>query len=164
MAAGATEPNQGLAPCEFRRWDAGWVCDAAGTPLSAMARPGEGPDAVCRRCAIPVEGARRPCLFLTPVKVAQDGGWVDLFPCHWYHTICRDEMLRTTWLCGGCPDWFPRPPREVNYRFLQRTAVMRAVMERRLAAPAEPPRPPRPAPPPPRARWRRLVAQLLALV
>jgi hypothetical protein len=144
-------------PCEFRRFDAQWICDAAGQSLSALAEPDEPLEAVCRRCRIPEELSRRPCLFMVPVKVEHEERWEDLVPCHWYQSISRDHVLRTTWLCSGCGDWFPRPPREISYRFLERTAAMRDIMRRRLTA-----SPPQPAahrwmPPPPRAWWRRVV-------
>jgi hypothetical protein len=144
-------------PCEFRRFDSEWICDAAGAPLAAIAEPAESLEEACARCRIPEELARRPCLFMVPAKVRHGKEWRDLFPCHWYHSISREDTLRTTWLCGGCVDWFPRPPREINPRFLERTAAMREAMLRRLAEPpAPPPDASRWRPPPPRPWWRRL--------
>lgn len=148
-------------PCEFRRFtlrrsESEWVCDAAGVPLADLALAGESLEQTCARCPIPDEMARRPCLFMTPVKLQHDDEWKELFACHWYHTITRDWALRDTRQCLGCTAWFPRPPRRAHYRLLERTAAMRDTMLRRLTEP--PPATPTPRwEPPPRPWWRRVV-------
>lgn len=150
-------------PCEFRRFDAEWICDAAGAPLRRLAEAGERLEDTCARCRIPEEMARRPCLFMVAVKVQREGKWEELFPCHWYHSISRDDVLHGTVLCGGCVDWFPRPPRKLIYRFPERTAAMRDTMRRRLMEPSgdwtggqwRAPREPAPALAAP--WWRRMV-------
>jgi hypothetical protein len=150
-----------LKPCEFRRFDGQWICDAAGLPLTDLAAPGEPVETVCAACHVPDELGRRPCLFTTPVKVRHVGAWRDLFACHWYHAICRDDVLNSTALCGGCPDWFPRPPRDLIPGLPERTAAMRDAMERRLREPARsgPSRSAADRAEPGRGRrlWRRLV-------
>jgi hypothetical protein len=143
-------------PCELRRFQSRWICDAAGVPLADLAIAGESIEDTCARCSIPDELARRPCLFMTAVKVRHHGEWKELFGCHWYHAIVHDWALRDTQQCLGCRDWFPRPPRYLDRRFIERTAAMRQKMSRRLEGAAASPSPVRPWTPPPRPWWRRV--------
>lgn len=130
-----TERMPDFKDCDLRRYESDLVCNAAGMPLKTLANPGERVEDVCARCRIPEELARRPCLFMTPVKVWHGNEWKDLFACHWYHSIVREDVLRDTRQCWGCIDWFPRPPRDTNYRVAERTAAMRDTMLRRLMEP-----------------------------
>ena len=47
------EESLAFRPCEFRRFDAQWLCDAAGVPLSEIVEPGERPEDAYARCHIP---------------------------------------------------------------------------------------------------------------
>ena len=114
----------GLQPCEFR-WERAAAGEARGRrEIVCMAAAGKrvalaGGDehemrSICGSCTIPTEAARRPCLFLVPIKTERDHRSRDYFACRWFYTL-KPEMppTSTDWMCGGCPYWFPRPPIEL---------------------------------------------------
>jgi hypothetical protein len=111
----------GLPPCELR-WERAIEGDAQGAvEIICVAAGGKrlavkGGDEremldTCGSCTIPRETARRPCLFLVPIKTERDGGVRDYFLCRWFYTLRPEQpATKTDWMCVGCPYWFPRPP------------------------------------------------------
>lgn len=110
-----------LQPCELR-WERPVEGDGSGaTEIVCMAAGGKrlalkGGDeremrATCGSCTIPSESARRPCLYLVPIKTERAGQMRDYFDCRWFYTLKPEEpATKTDWMCLGCPYWFPRPP------------------------------------------------------
>ena len=111
----------GLPPCELR-WErpiegdgsgaVGIICIAAGGKRLAV-KGGDPREmlATCGSCTIPKESARRPCLYLLPIKTERDHRVRDYFICRWFYTLKPEEpATKTDWMCVGCPYWFPRPP------------------------------------------------------
>jgi len=113
--------ESGLQPCELR-----WkrpiegdgsgaveiVCMAAGGKRLAV-KGGDDGDmlATCGSCTIPSETARRPCLYLVPIKMERDHTVRDYFICRWFYRLRPEKPATTTsCICDGCPYWFPRPP------------------------------------------------------
>lgn len=111
----------GLPACELR-WerpmegDGGGaveiVCMAAGGKRLAIKGGGEREMlATCGSCTILREAARRPCLYLVPIKTERDGQIRDYFLCRWFYTLRPEQpATKTDWMCIGCRFWFPRPP------------------------------------------------------
>lgn len=67
--------------------------------------------ATCGSCTVPRESARRPCLYLVPIKTERDQRLRDYFICRWFYRLKPEQPATTTdWMCGCCPYWFPRPP------------------------------------------------------
>jgi hypothetical protein len=88
------------------------VCMAAGGKRLAV-KGGDVTDILvtCGSCTIPQETARRPCLFLVPIKLERDRKVRDYFICRWFYSLKPEQPATSTdWMCGGCPYWFPRPP------------------------------------------------------
>jgi len=88
------------------------VCMAAGGKRLAM-KGGDQNEmlATCGPCTIPRETARRPCLYLVPIKTERDQRLHDYFICRWFYRLRPEQPATTTsWICGACPYWFPRPP------------------------------------------------------
>ena len=111
----------GLPPCELR-WErpiegdgsgaVEIICIAAGGKRLAV-KGGDPREmlATCGSCTIPKESARRPCLYLLPIKTERDSQVRDYFLCRWFYTLKPEEpATKTDWMCVGCPYWFPRPP------------------------------------------------------
>lgn len=99
------------------------ICKAMGG--KSLGRQGED-DAriagICNTCTVPREAAFRPCLFLVPMKVERKGVLKDYFICRWFYRLHPERPdEKTTYMCGGCPYWFPMPPIEL-LRDLERTA------------------------------------------
>jgi hypothetical protein len=158
--AGRGFPLMGFKACEFRsRRNEEWCCEAAGgLPLPALRRSDEPPEAVCARCTVPEKLARRPCLFMMPVRVRRGDAIHDLFGCHWYHSCSSLDLQRDTFLCEGCRDWFPRPPIRLQFRYPERRDRMLAFFADALEG-RWPPRPAWPEPGPtlrPLPWWQRL--------
>lgn len=110
----------GIPACELRserpiagdgRGGVEIVCMAAeGKRLAVKGGDEREMPATCGTCTIPRESARRPCLFLVPIKTERDQKIRDYFICRWFYTL-KPELPATTteWMCGGCIYWFPRP-------------------------------------------------------
>jgi hypothetical protein len=111
----------GLRPCELR-WERSIEGDGSGgVEVVCMAAGGKrlavkGGDerempATCGSCTIPMETARRPCLYLVPIKTERDHKVRDYFICRWFYRLKPEQPATTTsWMCVGCIYWFPRPP------------------------------------------------------
>lgn len=111
----------GIPPCELR-WERPIAGDGDGAvEIVCMAMGGKrlavkGDDAremlaTCGSCTIPRETARRPCLYLVPIKTEREGRLRDYFICRWFYTLRPERpATNTEWMCGGCIYWFPRPP------------------------------------------------------
>ena len=111
----------GIPACELR-WERPIEGDGSGAvEIVCMAAGGKrlavkGGDereilATCGSCTIPSESARRPCLYLVPIKTQRDGRIRDYFLCRWFYRLKPEQPATTTdWMCGCCPYWFPRPP------------------------------------------------------
>ena len=88
------------------------VCLAAGGKRLGL-KGGDSSEllATCGPCPIPRETARRPCLFLVPIKTERDHQVREYFICRWFYRLGPEQPSTTTsWMCVGCPYWFPRPP------------------------------------------------------
>lgn len=167
----------GTQACELRRerpipgHDSGAVeivCVAAGGKRLAI-KGGDETEllATCGSCTIPRESARRPCLYLVPIKTEQDDQVRDYFICRWFYTLNPEQpATRTDWMCCGCPYWFPRPPIHILKDLTEVTQKMiryhqDAWAGRLSPSPFKAWSLSRPAPVP---RWKRLVSRLLGLV
>ncbi|MBI2115361.1 MAG: hypothetical protein HYT85_09805 [candidate division NC10 bacterium] len=65
--------------------------------------------ATCGSCTIPKESARRPCLYLLPIKTERDSQVRDYFLCRWFYTLKPEEpATKTDWMCVAEDD--PVPP------------------------------------------------------
>lgn len=123
----------GVPVCELRRerpieGDASGeveiICVAAGGKRLAI-KGGDQRElqATCGPCTIPRESARRPCLYLVPIKTERDHQVHDYFLCRWFYRLRPEEpATNTRWMCGSCSFWFPRPPIQL-YKDLERVTV-----------------------------------------
>jgi len=167
----------GIPACELR-WErpiqgdgsgaAEIVCMAAGGKRLAM-KGGDEREmlATCGSCTIPRESARRPCLYLVPIKSERHDKVRDYFICRWFYTLKPEQPASNTeWVCGACPYWFPRPSLDLIKDYEQATEKMIRYHQDAWAGRL----PPSPfsfwlgpwSPPVP--RWRRLLRPLVSLL
>jgi hypothetical protein len=111
----------GMQPCELR-WertaaDAGAgrreiVCmAAAGKRLALVGGDEREMHAIRGSCTAPTETARRPCLFVIPIKTERGARVQDYFTCWWFYRMRPERpATETEAMCSGCIYWFPRPP------------------------------------------------------
>lgn len=132
-----------------------YICGASGGPERGHVLAAAGDDissmvAICNSCPIPdaLEDSRS-CLNLVPIRrfaggkrslpvvqaqmqhtqTVQDGEQADVFfPCRWFYTLDGQNQPRHTYLCRGCPYWFPRPPLELFTDYWPTTQKMLRVV------------------------------------
>ncbi len=116
---GVNEPS--LLPCEFRLKrpiafagpgapQTEWVCLAAGGMHLSADEDTEPRERTCGACPVPKEMARRPCLYMVPVRIEEQGELKSYFLCRYFYRLDLQGSPTDTFWCGPCPYWFPRPP------------------------------------------------------
>lgn len=120
-----------MPECELRQiHDGRPVCWAAGG--RGVLEPGQGESQVlkgsvpaerrekgspqpghllCTGCTIPdsLRPAEKPCLYLIPLRIDEDGSMISFYACRWFYQINPQRLMHSTSWCKGCPYWFPRP-------------------------------------------------------
>jgi len=95
-----------------------YVCGCSGgLPIGTVGEEALGLADACGPCNIPVElsPTRRPCLFLVPVRLWEDGSLRTGFSCRWFCSLKPKSLPGEAWqVCLGCPHWFPRPEEETD--------------------------------------------------
>jgi len=164
-----------LPPCEYRRVlassgpgaDPYVVCVCSGgLPIGAVKRGRGDAAGACGRCSIPAEldPARRPCLYLVPVRIWEDDSLRTGFSCRWFASLNPRYLPAEVWrCCSGCPHWFPRPPKEESVPGIDRwiRKVIRMYWER--SSDPVGPQPPKGEPCPPYLLGDRIAARIRKL-
>lgn len=121
---------------------------------------------LCGTCTIPKEAARRPCLFLVPMKVEREGVLKDHFFCRWFYRSEVGEPPEDTRWCLGCRYRFPLDHDELVYLqdYPQASQRIRVYAQEVWEKSSPPVRRASPQPKPPRSRWEQLRAWCFQMI